>query len=152
MKSDLEKLSWKKWGMSIHLQRSYGTFENVFFPHLHISTAIELCLWKWNCLGANSLSFDMWWFCETALNYNPSCSATQVCLRDRLLNHGGSCARHKMWAHTHKHTSACVRACVPEQDGVLIGWGVVFAYSWEENHLWFDECWQKGLLDRSWHS
>lgn len=71
MKFDSKKPSWKKWGMSIHLQRSYGTLKT--FACLHISSTIKLCLWKWKRLKAQSLSFDMWRVCETALNYNSSC-------------------------------------------------------------------------------
>lgn len=167
MTSNLHKLSWRKWGMSVHLQRSYDTLKT--FPCLHISSTIELCLWKWKRLEAKSRSFDMWWVCETALNYNPSygepanhlracvCVSIQMSLKAWLQLH----TTHDEWC-THMWVQAnivcthiCVHEvlCLPQQDGVLIGCGGgEVAYSWEENHLWFDECWQKGLLDKSWHS
>lgn len=51
------------------------------------------------------------------------------------------------------HAHLCAWGIVCARTGWCFDWlGGVFAYSWEENHLWFDECWQKGLLDMSWHS
>lgn len=123
MKSDLEKLSWKKWGMSVHLQRSYRALKT--FPCLNISSAIELCLWKWNCLEANSLSFDMWWLCETALNYNSNHLGVWECVYVE-----GMCVRRQasvsIYDHLFKHgntrASMCMRCCVCARTGWCFDW------------------------------
>lgn len=163
MKSDIEKKSskrseewvftcstvmalWKRFPVSTSQARSSAVFENetvskqtlyhlicgvfvrqpwtIILPHNHLCVCVCACAWHVRER-----------LCE--------------CVCTIVAEHTVTCSSEHTYIHLHTHLPAWGIMCA--RTGWCFDCGE-FAYSWEENHLWFDECWQKGLLDRSWHS